>query len=619
MPIKITSISSGDFGTKLRANVFRIIIFAVALLYIGRLGQLQIIKGTIYKKETDAQALKTEYVEPFRGNIFDRNGEILVDNNPSFTVRITPNDFREESIPLLAHILEIDTTILKNKIKQYSTSLKFYPIKVFRDVEYRKISMIEEYNDLLPGVDVTIESKRKYYFSTHMAHLIGYVSEASQRTLDEMPYYKPGDSKGQTGVELSYEDELRGEKGANYIAVNSYGKKVSGFYDGKSDQPALNGNDLYITIDTKLQKKAEDLLKYRRGAIVAIDPNNGEILAIVSKPDYNIRTFHDDFKSLINNRYKPLINRTVHTAYPPASTWKLLMSIAAMNEGLITKNTKITCGGSYQYGGRGKPFGCHGSHGSINVRRAIQVSCNIFFYKLGPELGLEKLHKYGTMFGFGQKTGIDLPNEIEGLLPSVEYVKKRFGAGVSTKGRMVIYAIGQGEILVTPVQMAAYVAAIANKGTLYQPHLGKAIYNRKLDQLLPVDYKKTKLPIDESIFDVIHEGMYDAVNRGGGTGDNAIVPGIAVCGKTGTAQTTKRRKDHAWFICFAPMNNPKIAIAVVVENAGFGGDVAAPIAGELMRFFFYGEELPESKKSKTAENVPEEPAAPANQLITHPD
>jgi penicillin-binding protein 2 len=619
MAIKISRVSSGDFGSVLRANVLKILILIVALIYTGRLGYLQILKGTIYKKETDAQAFKIEHVEPFRGNIFGRDGEILVDNNPSFTIRITPNDFRDECIPLLAHILEIDSIDLRTKIKQYSSALKFYPIKVFRDVEYRKIALIEEYNELLPGVDVTIESKRKYYFSPRMSHLVGYVNEVSRKTLDEMPYYKPGDSRGQTGVELTYEDELRGEKGANYIAVNSFGKKVTSFNDGKTDMPALNGNDLYITIDTKLQKRAEDILRNRRGAIVALDPNNGEILAIVSKPDYNIRTFREDFHSLINNRYKPLINRSVNTPYPPGSTWKMLVSIAAMQEGIINENTKITCNGIFQYGGKGKPFGCHGTHGSISVRRAIQVSCNVFFYKIGPELGLEKMFKYGTMFGFGQKTGVDIPNEIDGLLPSVEYVKKRFGAGVSTKGRMVIYAIGQGEILVTPIQMASYVATIANRGTLYQPHLGKAVYNRKLDRLIPIAYKKTKLPIDPHIFDVIHDAMYDAVNRGGGTGDNAIIPGIAVCGKTGTAQNT-RRKDHSWFVCFAPKDNPQIAIAVLVENAGFGGDVAAPIARQIMEYFFFGDKAPIEKKVQSVKNtdIPEQ-TSPANQLNTHPD
>ncbi len=618
MAVKISSFSSGDFGSKLRANVFKILILAVALLYTGRLGYLQILKGTIYKKETDAQAFKIEYIEPFRGNIFGRDGDILVDNNPSFTIRITPNDFRDECIPLLAHILEIDSVELRTKIKQYSSALKFYPIKVFRDVEYRKISLIEEYNDLLPGVDVTIESKRKYYFSPKMTHLIGYVNEVSQKTLNEMPYYKPGDSRGQTGVELTYEDDLRGEKGANYIAVNSYGKKVTSFNDGKADKPALNGNDLYITIDTKLQKRAEDLLKNRRGAIVALDPNNGEILAIVSKPDYNIRTFRQDYNKLINNRYKPLINRAVNTPYPPGSTWKMLVSIAAMQEGLISENTKIQCNKIFLYGGKGRPFKCHGSHGSISVRRAIQASCNVFFYKIGPELGLERMYRYGRMFGFGQRTGVDIPNEIKGLLPSVEYVKKRFGTGVSTKGRMVIYAIGQGEILVTPMQMAAYVAAIANKGTLYQPHVGRAIYNRKLDKLIPISYSIKELPIDKRIFDVIHDGMFDAVNRGGGTGDNAIIPGIKVCGKTGTAQVTKG-KDHSWFVCFAPKENPQIAIAVLVENGGYGGDVAAPIARQVMEYFFFGDNTPVSKKSAKSGNIEREQAAPANQLITHPD
>ncbi len=585
MAIKIINTSDNDFGSKVRTNIFRFLVIFFFLAITVRLIQLQIIEGTIYRSETDAQAFKEELIDPYRGRIFGRDGQILVDNDPSFTVRITPNDFRKESIPLLAHILEIDTTEIIKELKKLKGYIKFHPIKIFKDIDYRKVALMEEYNDLLPGVDVTIETKRKYYFTSRMAHLIGYVSEASQRTLRRKSYYKPGDMVGNTGIESAYEDLLRGVKGKRFIAVNRSGTKVAGFANSKIEEYPKNGNDLYITIDLRLQKKAEQLMRYRRGAIVAMDPNNGEVLAIVSKPDYNIRRFHEDYGKLLNNRYKPLINRAVNTPYPPGSTWKMLTAMAALQEGIITPNTKIQCTGSFQYRGKGKVFDCHGAHGYINVRKAIQYSCNVFFYNVGPELGLEKLHKYGTMFGFGKKTGIDIPNEIGGLLPSVEYVKQRFGAGVSTKGRMVIYAIGQGEILVTPIQMAAYVSTIANKGTYYQPHVVKAIYNPKEDRIQPVSFKKRKIPIDEKIFDVVRDGMYDVVNKAGGTADNISIPKLAVCGKTGTAQT--RGRDHSWFVCFAPKDNPKIAVVVIAENAGYGADVAAPIAKDLLQYYFF--------------------------------
>lgn len=605
--LRLNYSTSMGFASKLRANIFRAFVIVLFLVFSGRLAFLQIIEGQEHRRASQSQAFKEELIDPFRGHIYGRDGEILVDNDPSFTVRITPSDFKRESIPLLASILEIDSTEIIKILRKNRKYSRFHPIKVFKDIDYQKVSLIEEYNDLLKGVDVTIETKRKYHFSARMTHLIGYIRSASSRVLKNRPYYKPGDVIGQTGLEKSYEDMLRGKKGTKFIAINRSGKKVESFRGGESDTLPKNGYDLYITIDTKLQKKAERLLRYRRGSIVAIDPNNGEILCMVSKPDYNIRDFRSNisyelWNKLTNNRYKPLINRSVSTSYPPGSTWKMFMGLAALQEGIITKNSTIACTGSFQYRGKGKVYKDHGNYGNIPLRKALKVSSNVFFWKLGPELGIDKMHYYGEAFGFGKRLQIDIPSENSGLLPSAEWIKKNRGVGVSLDGSMVNIAIGQGDVLVTPVQLASYVATIANKGTVHQPHVVRAVYDSETDKIMPVALYHHRVPIDKKHFDVIHQGMYDVVNSSGGTAYNAKVPRLAVCGKTGTAQNTAGR-DHSLFVCFAPMKNPKIAIAVIVENAGYGGEVAAPIAKDLMQYFFYPDRSNiRIRKTKTENN-----------------
>jgi len=399
-----------------------------------------------------------------------------------------------------------------------------------------------------------------------------------------------------TGLEKTYENFLRGTKGVQFVAVNSTGQKVSSFLDGKNDINAEEGFDLRLGIDKSLQELGEKLLKGKRGGIVAVDPNSGEILALVSMPDYDIREFSGRTKSnlfskLIKDEGKPLFNRATQTIYPPGSTWKMLMGIAGLNEGLITPEKTINCPGSYEFGGRS--WKCHGAHGATNLQKALHVSCNVFFNKLGPQLGIINFEKYGRAFGFGQKTFIDIPEDSKGKLPGEKFYKKQKLSPGEIRGRLVNLGIGQGEIGVSPLQMAVYCAALANKGIIYQPHIVRSVYNRKTKQLQDVAYASRKtIDMPDEFWNVIHKGMYDVVNTPGGTAMNAKVPGISVCGKTGTAQNP-HGEDHAWFIAFAPKVNPRIAICVLVENSGFGGTIASPIAQQLLMKYFY----PSSKQS----------------------
>lgn len=591
-------INRSDFFTSTTARrVFKAAIILVAGIFIFRLAQLQILQGSEYRGVSQMQAIKQVRIAPFRGNMYDRNGILIVHNEPSFSITITPYEFDKEIIPLLSKLIAVPEDEILNTLDKYKNYSPFEPVKILRDASFDVVSKIEENNDILPGVDVVVEPKRLYEFEGNMAHLLGYTREITRGQLEKYKYYRPGDIIGQSGLEQTYEPFLRGREGIQFVAVNKFGQKVSSFNNGQQDIPPNNGFDLYLTIDVKLQELAEKLLAGKRGAVVAIDPQNGEVLALASKPDYDPRAFSgrvpaDLYKQLSEDPWSPLLHRAIQSQYPPGSTWKMLVGIAAMNEGIIDENTTIYCPGSFTFGNRS--YKCHGAHGAVSLRNALKASCNVYFYQLGLKIGMENLQKYGEMFGFGQKTFIDLPNEKTGRLPTVEWLEKVYGKGAATRGRLVNYGIGQGEILVTPLQMAAYTAAIANEGTYYQPHLVRAIKNNISNKIEPVSYASRKLPIDKRIFKFVKDGMYDVVNSPGGTAYYARLYNIEVCGKTGTAQNP-HGKDHAWFVCFAPKENPKIALVVLAENSGFGGAVAAPIAKQLLEAFFHPETFDKNK------------------------
>lgn len=576
---------------KLKHKVFIFIVSLFCIVFVGRLVYIQILKGSVYKLRSETQAIKAQIVYPFRGNIFDKDGNLLVYNVPSFSLQIFSENFRLDRVPLLAKILGMDSLSFINLIHQNIFTFRYGDIKVLRDLDYETVQKILEHSHLLPGVEIVVESKRMYNLKVRMSHIIGYLQEISTEELKNETYYNLGDFIGKSGVEKYYEMELRGQKGRRYVGILGTGTKTEKFNEGKSDIPVKNGDDLVLSIDLKLQAKAEELLEGKRGAIVAIDPNNGEILALVSKPDYDVNSlagkdFKTNYQILLNDKNKPFLNRAIQARYPPGSTWKPLMAIAGLEEGVINENSTFFCGGQLIFGDR--PFGCHGAHGNVNVRKAIQASCNVFFYQLALKLQLEKISKWATNFGFGSKTGIDLPFENSGVFPTLEYVKKKFGnLEKAPKGLLLNYGIGQGEIAVTPIQMAVYVAAIANGGTIYVPHVVRAIKNSLLNQTTLLKIESRKIDVNPKTIEIVKKAMFDVVNVPGGTAFGIRLPGIDICGKTGTAQAAQPgQRDHSWFVCFAPKDNPKIAMSVVVENAGFGAAVAAPIARELIKEFF---------------------------------
>lgn len=578
-----------SFGQRRRAYILLASVVLLLGVLAWKLIELQFVEYDSFRSQAERNSIRRVAKEPLRGIIYDRNGAIVVNNNPSYTLTVTPFEFRWETLPLLHTMFGVDTNVVRYRIAEAGV-YSFEPVKVMRDLPFDMISLLEENRAQLPGVNYLVESRREYRTAPRMAHLLGYTKEISPGLLRRLgSYYQPGDIVGYNGIEAFYEPLLRGRKGYGVLTVNARGRVVESFEHGQSDVAALEGSDLVTTIDLGLQEYSERLMRGRKGAIVALDPSNGEVLAFVSSPDYDLRDLSgripfEVWNELNTNPGLPLYNRASMAAYPPGSTFKMMLAIAALEENIIDANSTIPCPGSYTLAG--VTFKCHGAHGNVNVTRAIEYSCNVFFYKLIFKLGFDNWSRYGDMFHFGRKTGMDISNENPGVLPSEEYYNRRYGKRWN-KGYLVSLGIGQGEVNTTPLQMAAYTAAIANGGTYYQPHAVRQVIDRtQAHERTDIPIVGEKLPIRSSVWDVIRHGMLRVVH-GSGTGYAARIGGIQVAGKTGTAQNPHGR-DHAWFVGFAPYKDPKIAVAVIIENGGYGGDAAAPVASGVMRRYLQG-------------------------------
>ena len=585
----------------LLVSIFVIAVFSVLF---GRLFYLQVINYQELGSFAASNSIRRIWSQPPRGRMIDKNGMVLVDNQPLYTVKVIPAEFKKESSDYLAWLLQMDKSELAEKISKGYEFNRFAGIIVCRNLNAIAIARLSENLWQLPGVLIDTDNKRKYPDTFNGAHLFGYTRTISKEQLEEMDddTYAPDDKIGFSGLEKKYEEWLKGDKGARFEMVTPLGKYAGKYNNGHNDIPSVRGGDLYLSLDGGLQELAEQLLKKtgKSGAVVAIDPSTGGILALASAPDYTLDIFNGStdkkgWKDIITSPQKPLINRTIQAVYPPGSIYKMILAMAALEEKKFDPNKKVLDNGVFMYGHRRFLSNEGKGHGWVDMRNAITVSSNVYFYNLIFSVGFENWTKYGRMFGFGAKTGIDLPGERSGLLPSNEYYDKRYGKDKWTKGYLVSLAIGQGELGTTPVQLATYAAAIANNGTLHQPHIVNGYKDSDTDQYIPFSYTKRQLPITAPTFNLIKDGMIGVVQRG--TGTLAKVPGVNIAGKTGTAQNP-HGKDHAWFIAFAPVENPKIALAVLVENAGFGGSISAPIAGQLIKYYLLGKETPATAAEK---------------------
>ncbi|MGA8265120.1 MAG: penicillin-binding protein 2, partial [Ignavibacteriaceae bacterium] len=503
-------------------------------------------------------------------------------------VRITPADYDKSLNPLLETVLGVAPGYIDKILKNNRIYSKYIPVRIKRGADFKVVSWLEENAEHLPGVDYIVEMQRGYPDSVRGSQMFGYTKEISPKSLesDSSGYYNPGDYVGSNGIEKEYEYILRGVKGNDYVLVDSKRRELGKFKDGQADKPAIKGNDLILTIDDKIQRIGEKELKGKRGAIVAIDPKTGEILALVSAPDFDLSEFSyvtskDYLKVLYNDPAKPFFNRATMSVQPPGSTLKPLEAIAALDMGVINTSTTFTCTGGATFYGR--YFKCDDVHGRLNVVHAIEHSCNVFFYNLIYKIGLDKWHEYATRFGFGKLTHLDIGNEAAGFIPDSKYYEKLYGQNWP-KSIMASLGIGQGEVSVTPLQLAQYCSLIANDGVTYTPHLVTGYLDNTTHKLVKLNNsKKIDVHIDKKIFDIVKDGMFLVVN-GKGTAAGSRIKDIQMAGKTGTAQNP-HGKDHAWFIGFAPYKDPQIAICVLVENVGFGASWAAPIAKDIIEAY----------------------------------
>ncbi len=573
--------------------------FSVIVLGLLR---LQVAQHERYRQLSEENRVRLEVLRAPRGAIFDRNGELLADSYPAFNIvfRPMPAESTQRAratehpgwVQRVAALIEADTTVVRQLVRLANGSGNSAVLR--RDAPPAVLAAVEESRGELPGVEVVVGPSRRYPNGALAAHLLGYAGEINDRELATRASegYRPGDLIGRSGVERSGEDILRGRDGAEYVVVNAMGKRVSTFPDVPRRSP-VRGRNLVLTLDLRVQRALEESMAgVQRGAAVAIDPRDGGILGMVSRPDYDPNEFSHDlsperWRELSDPDSKPLLNRAIQGLYPPGSTFKIVTMMAALRSGVARPGTQVRpCAGSYAFGGRS--FGCWkpSGHGTLDFVGAIQHSCDVYFYQMGLRLGLPRLEATARALGLGSRTGVDLPQENAGLIPSPAWYDRRWGAGRWRKGVLLNLAIGQGEILLTPLQLALVAAEASQDGRALRPH----VVLRAGDELRGDAHRplQSGLEADPEVWDAIHRGLELAVEAG--TGTAARVPGIAVAGKTGTAQNP-HGQDHALFVCYAPAENPAIAMAIVVENSGHGGSVAAPLAGQVLRRLFLPDSL----------------------------
>jgi len=611
--------------------------YGVVLLLLGfivtRLVFLQILNGAELRKFSDNNRLKKEKLFASRGIIYDRNGKVIVDNRASFDVVLLSQyyTFNPENNKRLAKALGMTVEEVEKKITRVSKNPSFYPVLLKADVSKDVIAAIETSQETLKGVDIEVNVQRRYPQGEVAAQLLGYIGEVDKREIasDSRKRFEPGDYIGKMGIEKQYDEQLRGKNGTGYVEVDAVGRrrqsegaeKVLGFVAQTEPE---SGNNLFLTLDLDLQLAAANALKTRdySGTVVAMDPRNGEILALVNYPSYEPQIISGReinakaWRELAEDKDRPLRNRAIQDHYPPGSTFKLFMAIAGLAEAEVTEKSSITCNGSMAFGKR--RFNCWKRHGTVDFVRSIKESCDVFYYNLGLQLGIDKIAKYARMFGFGTKTGIKLSGEVSGLIPDSEWKLNRFKEPWQA-GETLSVAIGQGYVDVTPLQLVKAYAAIGNGGFLYRPYLVRKIEGRNggvLEEFRPELQHKIDIP--SHVFDVVKEGLYKVVNEPGGTAFLSKSKLTTLSGKTGTAQVraftdimklkceAMDRKDrhHGLFVGYAPRDNPQIAVVAIAEH-GCHGSSAGRVVHDVVDKYFEKQKLVEAgTDGKTGAEMP---------------
>ncbi len=599
---------------------------AFALIAV-RLWYLQGIRGEYFLELARNNRVRERDVTAPRGIILDRKGRILVDSFPRYDVTVTPEDVEslDETVAYLSVLLQMDAGELRTRIREQQRRRPFEPIVLKENVSREDLAAVVTHSSEIPGVDVSVRPLRHYLDGALLASLLGYVGEIGPEELERRAAkgYRPGDLIGMLGIERNLEERLRGVNGVRRLVVDAQGRELSSL----GEDPPQPGLNVVLTIDSEVQRRAEAAMGEEDGSVVALDVNTGEVLAWVSRPTFDPNSFsdgisRDTWRFLMTDKRKPMLNRPIQGRFPPGSTFKIVMALAALEEGVTSVGREVYCPGGMQFGGRFFRCWRHSGHGSVDLHRALVESCDTYFYQVGIDLGVDRIAKWANLFGLGIPTGIEIsdsrgrPLEKAGLIPSTAWKRAAFKSDWYP-GETLSVAIGQGYVNVTPLQQAVMTAVIANGGVRYQPQFVRSFqsYDGRTEHALEPKVM-SRFDGHPRFVEAVRAGLRDVVESERGTGKKARIAGVPVAGKTGTAQVRALRKgenedhvekhfrDHAWFVCYAPAEHPEIAVAVLVEHGGHGGSAAAPIAKEVIQAYLESKRQPDAVGPQRGEPPP---------------
>lgn len=590
-------------GQDLQRKIYLLSVAAVIvfLILLSRLWFLQFIDVDRLREMSENNRLRFIPVAASRGVLLDRSGKMIVNNTPSFSLAVIPNEVRDRDqlLDSLARILQIERSELLTKWEKGKGRAKYFPIVLASGLSRDQVEFFEENSLRFPGVEIEVKPVREYPEGTLASHLLGYIAEVSEKELDNAAFadYNPGDYIGKNGIERSFESYLHGDDGGRQIEVDARGR----FLRTLNEKFPVPGQSLQLTIDLELQKAAEKALGDKAASMVVLDVTSGEILALASNPQFDPALFTsrmppEQWQAYLEDKRRPLENKALKGQYPPGSTFKVVTALAGLGEGLIDENTTVNCSGEYKVGNTVFHCWSRKGHGRVSLRGALRESCDVYFYLLGEKLGVDRIADYARRFGLGELPGTGIEGEKSGFVPTSAWKEKKTGTKWF-RGETLPVSIGQGYLLATPVQLAAMTAGLATDGKIYRPHLVKRILDRDgktVKEFAPELFKQVDLKAEH--FRLVREGLWAVVNESRGTGAAARLYEVKVAGKTGTSQVVKLRddrravayqhRDHALFIAFAPYDKPEIAVAVVVEHGEHGGGAAATPAGQILRKYF---------------------------------
>lgn len=595
-------------GLRTRIGYLRIALYGFFLLLVLRAWYLQVLEGARYKDMSENNRIRLVKLPAPRGFIYDREGRLLVTNTPAFDLTVTLEDIpnREDVLARLEELISLDRDDALEKISSWKPYRPHQPLRLRKNITLTEVALVESHRDELPGVGIEIDAQRKYLYNGLSAHLLGYLGEAPREFLEGggAPDIDMGDTMGMAGVERSYDTFLRGQSGEKGIEVDAVGHEVNVLHV----QHPSPGSDVFLTLDLRVQKAAEEALGSEAGAVIAMDPRNGEILALVSHPSFDPNLLSrgvtpEEWEKILQDSHHPLTNRAVQGLYPPGSLFKIVVATSALDTEAITPSHTVHCRGVFPFGRRLYRDWKEGGHGDVDLHKALVESCDLYFYDLGNRVGIDTIAEFAARYGLGQATGIGVLEEKKGQVPSTEW-KKRVKGEIWFPGETLSVSIGQSYVTVTPLQMATFISSIANGGFRPQPTVLRGRRSKREGVFVPSPVPDpAKIHVREETLAILKEALRGVVAEPAGTGGRARSPFVSIAGKTGTAQVVsedphvkekdrpKELRDHAWFIAYAPADDPKIAVVILVEHGGGGGAVAAPVARKIIEEYFKNEQV----------------------------